>query len=451
MRYRKALLFIFTILFSVHSYCQHNDRLNRLVEHLDSLVANGDTPSYVLGVFENGKRQFFSGGLAVVEDSIPADSLTVYEIGSISKTFTTLLTQQLINQNLNTRNELSWDTSVSQFLPPSSKLPDTVRLHHLATHTSGLHRMPKNFTPSNNEDPYADYSDASLDAFLEKASGVTPDTNIPQYSNLGLGLLGRAISVATQKPYAHLLKDHIFKPLSLNSAGLERAYDDLIMAQGYVGSKPVSRWSFDALSSAGAIDMNMVDLLTYLSAYLDESSAIYDAGQTITAPQVVTGRRFVGYGWFGINREDDSDLIFHNGGTGGYKSSAGIDMENQLAFALLTNGKHELDPMLAYFFGLADELPPITPVAKLTEKEMMNYVGSYKVSPNFMITISLDGGQLFAQANNQNPLPIYPLDKTSFEFRDVKAKLVFDLDSSGNTNGVTLFQNNFKQRGEKVD
>ena len=123
-----------------------------LQERIDK---NKKSVGIVVGVIDKNGRQVVGYGKLSKENPQAPDGSTVYEIGSITKVFTSILLQDMIE-----RGEVHLDDAVTKYLPPSVTVPakdgKEITLRHLATHTSGLPRMPNNFAPQNNDNPYVD-------------------------------------------------------------------------------------------------------------------------------------------------------------------------------------------------------------------------------------------------------------------------------------------------------
>jgi len=152
-----------------------------------------------IAVVEHGVRRIFSYGTAKPD--------SIFEIGSVTKTFTGLLLSQLVEQN-----KVKFDEPVRELLPPGTVAKpagDEITLLDLATQHSGLPRMPDNFKPADLDNPYADYRAANLYEFLAKQGVAKPAKTDFVYSNLGFGLLGQALAVRSGLSYPVLLKNEI--------------------------------------------------------------------------------------------------------------------------------------------------------------------------------------------------------------------------------------------------
>ena len=138
---------------------------------------------------------------------------SLFEIGSITKTFTGLILARMIAEQ-----KVTLDEPVRALLPPGTVAKpegSEITLLDLVTQHSGLPRMPDNFHPANPENPYADYHAANLYEFLTKHGVAKPSGASFLYSNLGFGLLGQALADRARMTYPELLKSQIIDPLQL--------------------------------------------------------------------------------------------------------------------------------------------------------------------------------------------------------------------------------------------
>lgn len=225
------------------------------------LLSSAQHGGVTIGVVQGGKRLILTYG-----EGRP-DAL--YEIGSITKTFTGLILAQMVE-----RHQVSLSTPVRELLPPGTvtKPPSgrELTLLDLSSQHSGLPRLPGNFHPANPENPYADYDTKMLYAFMgQQGVAVPPDTPFG-YSNLGVGLLGQALSNRAGKPYPELLHDEVTGPLGMNNTAI--ALPPALQArfaQGHDAEHhPAHAWNLDALAGAGGIRSTADDMLTYLQAQL---------------------------------------------------------------------------------------------------------------------------------------------------------------------------------------
>lgn len=295
-------------------------------------LAPGTNGGVTIGVVQHGVRRIWSYGTAK-DDS-------VYEIGSISKTFTSTILAEMVEQKM-----VRLDTPVRELLPPGTVTkPATgaeITLLDLSDQHSGLPRMPDNFHPADPQNPYADY-DAKLlyEAVAKHGVALPPDTKFG-YSNLGVGLLGQALVNAAKEPYGVLLEREITGPLGMKSTAV--ALTPSMQArfiEGHDGDHNVAHpWDLTALVGAGGIRSDAADMLTYLEAELHPDKV---SNKTLSAAIVATHvvRKDVGSGmhiamnWFRI---DATGNYWHNGGTGGFSSYATFNPEQDFAVVVLFN------------------------------------------------------------------------------------------------------------------
>lgn len=225
----------------------------------------------VVGVICGGEQHVFGyGKLARDADATP-DEHTVFEIGSITKVFTANLLMEMAG-----RGELKPDDPVAKFLPPTVRVPEragqAITLLHLATHTASLPPMPGNWEKAVQDptNPYAHYTVEHLYQFLGECRLRRPVGSRAEYSNLGVGLLGHALSLCAGRPYEDLLRERISGPLGLNDTSITLSDDQRgRLARGHsANGQPVSNWDIPTLAGAGALRSTVAQMLTYLNANL---------------------------------------------------------------------------------------------------------------------------------------------------------------------------------------
>jgi CubicO group peptidase (beta-lactamase class C family) len=266
--------------------------------------------------------------------------LTPMEIGSITKAFTGILLADLV-----VRGVVSLDDPVERHLPDGWTVPSheghRITLRDLATHTSGLPRMPSRFSPTDAQDPYAAMTDDSLRVQVA-ASAPTRAPGEYAYSNLGFALLGRALAHAGGKPWSELLRERVLEPLELRRTWSNPPDDvEAVMSSGHTGVfTPTRRWHFDAYAPAGALVSTVVDLTKLIDAVAlpDTGTGIGQAIRLATTPirQVSARGDSVALGWH-ITRFADTRIVWHNGGTGGFRSWLGVVQGERRGVVVINN------------------------------------------------------------------------------------------------------------------
>jgi D-alanyl-D-alanine-carboxypeptidase/D-alanyl-D-alanine-endopeptidase len=426
---------------------------------LSDRIANNRGKGFVVAVVEVGKpARYFTAGTSGVE-GLPLDSATIFEIGSITKVFTSTLLAEMVQ-----RREVKLDDPISKYLPRNVKVPKResreITLLDLATQTSGLPRLPTNLRPATVANPYVDYSAPMLHQFLASYELTRDIGSRYEYSNLGVGLLGHLLARAGGRKYEALLEERVLQPLGLDDTGISLDSSmDRRMARGFNAlGDSMSRWDFDALEGAGALRSTAADMVKFLAATLDSTAS--PLGPVMARTQVV--RRpadrpdnSIGLGWHIVN-VFGSTITWHNGGTGGYRAFIGFDDARNRGVVILTNstvspddiGFHLLEPRIP--LDLPQRPPPQRVEIQLTEAQLQPFVGVYELAPAFRIAITREGAELFGQATGQARQRLHAESPTKFFLRAVDAQISFIVGSDGKVDAMTLHQGGANIPGKRV-
>jgi CubicO group peptidase (beta-lactamase class C family) len=319
---------------------------NPLKTRLDSVV-NGPLSTYMrtkgnvglsVGIYYGGKNYYFNYGETRLGNSQLPSNRTLYDIGSITKTFTSTLLALAVNEG-----KVKLSNPITSFLPDSVASNPALKgitLLQLANHTSGLPRMPSNTgtTVTDIGQPYENYDTKHLFSNLKNLKSTRPPGIKYDYSNMAVGLLGVILEKVYKMPYADLVAKYISKPAKLNQTKFTiNGSDTTLLAQGYDTSlMPVAPWKFQALQAAGAIKSSATDLLSYGKLQLSDAPA--PLSKAIKLTHVLTYKEdqtSIGLGWHFLN--GDPKIVQHNGITGGYRSLVCVDLERNIAVVVLTN------------------------------------------------------------------------------------------------------------------
>lgn len=299
-----------------------------------------------LGVWQNDSLFVYSYGETTKDNKQLPNANTLFEIGSISKTFTaTMLADAVL------RGNVKLDDPINRYLPDSipalQKEGVPVSLKTLSNHSSGLPRLPTNLfsAKADMKNPYKHYDRQELMTYLKKAELKQKPGEKTEYSNLGVGLLGTILEIVTKQSYEQLLSERITKPLGLRNTTVTLTDDQKNrFAQGYNDkAEAVSAWDLHTLVGAGGIRSTVNDMIVYLKAELGNGPATpLTKAMTLTQqPTSTTNGQSVGLGWF----KGPSGWHWHNGKTGGYSSYAGFYPERKQAIVVLTNSTVDTDAM----------------------------------------------------------------------------------------------------------
>jgi CubicO group peptidase (beta-lactamase class C family) len=318
----------------------------------------------VIGISSNNQTRIYGYGRISSKVSRPPDGNSVFEIGSITKTFTGLTLGIMA-----TRHEVGLNDTLESLLPRQVKIPDDagnlITLKHLVTHSAGLPRLPANLGDLSPENPYKDYSTndlyEALNALHVKQKHIGRRT---EYSNFGFGLLGHILSLKSGRSYEKLVVENICKPAGMVSTRqFATAEMKAHLVPGHEDGHEVSHWEFQTLAGCGALYSSANDLLRYANLYCSGSGfrPAFGGGQPkgsesdddlAAAVQLATQVHFqnpkdgerLGLAWQ-IEDIDGTDIYWHNGGTGGFCSYLAFNNENHRAVVVLSNSTADLDPI----------------------------------------------------------------------------------------------------------
>jgi CubicO group peptidase (beta-lactamase class C family) len=319
-------------------------------------------PGLVVGVADSSDVRLHLYGVATLKDSGDLHTHTRFEIGSVTKMFTGLLLATMAEQGA-----VGLDDPIGSYLPDSVAVPTAneqpIRLHHLITHTSGLPRLPSNFSPADSMDPYADYTSAQLYALLEDVQLSSPPGATYAYSNVGAGLLGHLLARHAGTTYAALLQEQVLQPLGLNNTGVLTSSDTERphLAAGYAGAGPVPYWQWDVLAGAGALYATPSDLLGFLQIALRPGNHPLASAlqETFHVRHHASGPLALTLGWHVSPAPDGTDVYWHNGDTCGFRSFIGMSREHGTGGIVLANKALPLRSFNTFAFQIMQAaLPP---------------------------------------------------------------------------------------------
>jgi CubicO group peptidase (beta-lactamase class C family) len=411
----------------------HERTMTQLERIVRTRVDSGRTPGIVAGmVFPDGSTRVFAYGKGLDADSI-------FEIGSITKTFTATLLSEMAQ-----RGEVKLSEPVADLLPPRVSVPSRGRRHitlmNLATHTSGLPRDPTNLPSRDPSRPYAGYTVARLYAFLAGFRlSRAPGARI-EYSNLGEGLLGHALALRAGTSYEKLVRERILDPLRMTNTGIDLTVEQRRhVPVGHNGDGAVvPPFEMASLAAAGSLRSTIGDMLKFAAANLDgDGSGRLE--QAMAAAH--TPRRRFGNAAIGLNWIIDHGIVWHNGGTSGFSSFIGLDPKRHTAIVLLSNSRSE--PVDDIGFHLLDPHAPLTPAPiDLPRRTLAHYVGVYVAAgQTAQVTLSAQGLSLRL---GKSTARLYAQTQRTFLVKLLEAAIDFRVDARGNATGLVFHDANGK-------
>lgn len=419
---------------------------------IDRIDKQEQSVGIVVGLIEPSGRRVISYGALAKGNQRPLDGNTIFEIGSVGKTFTSLLLADMAR-----RGEVALDDPIAKYLPSNVRVPErnghTITLVDLATHTSGLPRLPANLSLKDAQNPYASYTVDSLYAFLSRYT-LPRDIGVQfEYSNLGTGLLGHVLARRANMDYETLVRTRIAEPLGMNSTRITIPQEWLPrFATGHSPAmKPTSYWDLPTLAGAGGLRSTANDMLAYLATTI----GLTNTPLTPAAADMLRVNRpagspglTIGLAWLvAAPPPPMSEVVWHNGGTGGFRSFVGFDRTRRVGVVVLSNSGVEagVDDIGSHL--LNQNAPLLPPTTKKVHTEVAidsalidGYVGTYRLAPGYEVKIARVGNRISAQATGQNAFALFPEGPREFFAKVSDIQIRFEVDAAGKTTGLVMTQ-----------
>ncbi|MGZ0150770.1 serine hydrolase domain-containing protein [Kribbella sp. WER1] len=314
-----------------------------LDENLAALITKHGVPAASVAVLAGGEVSTAAAGILNLNTGVEATTDSVFQVGSITKLWTTTLIMQLVADG-----KLDLDQPVREYLPDFLLADDTasatVTARHLLTHSSGF--SGDAFTPTSR-------GDDAVELFVHDVLPELPQ-EVPigagfSYNNSGFVVLGRIAEVLRDKPYHQLIREYVAGPLELGHVAT--IPDEALLyraALGHIAPKPgdplqaAPVWSLvHGMAPAGSLlAMSAGDLLAFGRAYLDATLLDRAAIDRLWEPQIDVPAiggfpQQWGLGWMIF----DGGLLYgHDGGTIGQSAFLRLAPEHGVGVVLLTNG-----------------------------------------------------------------------------------------------------------------
>lgn len=322
------------------------DSLDLWVERMvKPYIQKGNTCGLELAFIHNGHlRKYSYGSVKKTADQLPDAANTIFEIGSVTKTFNALL---LAEEVISGRMKLA--DPINLYLPDS--IPELsfqgkpITLQHLANHTSGFPRLPSNIFKGkiDPKDPYKHYLSDSLYSFLKRYKPAVIPGTVFSYSNYGAGVLGTIFERKYGNSFEQLIVSRICDPLGMRntSVTLEEA-DEKNFAQGYNETGEITvPWDLASLKGSGAIRSTLDDMVKYTRAQMEMKGPLKTA-IALSHKSTFEGRnQSMGLGWR-ITKSGPNSYLHHSGGTGGFRSFVGFDVDRKIGIVILSNAAEDV-------------------------------------------------------------------------------------------------------------
>jgi serine-type D-Ala-D-Ala carboxypeptidase/endopeptidase len=324
--------------------------LDAVDELAERAMRSGRRTGLVVGCLAGGEQRVVGFGRVRTDAQDLPNGSTIFEIGSVTKVFTGLLLADLVEQGL-----VGLDDPLAGHLPAWVRVPGRggrqVTLGDLASHAGGLPRDPKGTLGRwlrDRRNPYAALSVEELYAGLARTRLRRRPGGRVKYSNLGAGLLGEALARAAGQPYQELVRGRICLPLGMPDTVVTPTGEQTArLATGHTRrGRPAPPFEIPALVGAGALRSTATDMLCFLRANLDPArTPLASQLERTQLPRLRAARRVeVGLGWLMVRLPAAAGpVLWHNGGTSGFRSFAAVARESGTAVVVLSNTARSVD------------------------------------------------------------------------------------------------------------
>ncbi|HVN78108.1 MAG TPA: serine hydrolase [Terriglobia bacterium] len=415
-----------------------------LVDKLFNQIIIGDSPGAAVLVAKQGKVLFEKGyGYSNIGDHVPITPETKFRIGSITKQFTAAAILRLKEEG-----KLDLNDPLSKYLPDFPRGPE-VTLHHLLTHTSGIHSYTEK--PDFMETVTVPVKpEALIDSIKKDPYDFAPGSRW-KYNNSGYFLLGYIVEKVSGQSYAEFLKKNFFDPLEMQNTGVHCSTEVLEHeAEGYSYEggkiKKALNWDMSRAGGAGSLYSTVDDLFRWNEA-LFHGKVLNPASlkQAFTPVSTTQDRKVgenrdegYGYGW-SLSKLRGLQEISHGGGLQGFLSFLLRYPGENFTVVLLANAAAPLpglDPgglaheITQFYIGNRMEARQIPKPIQLSPEDLEAYVGRYDYG-GAILTVNKEGNQLFAQLTGQPRFEIFPKSKTEFYWKVVEAQVTFVKNEQG--------------------
>lgn len=416
------------------------------------LIARGDTV-----VYHN------SFGVADHRTNRKLNDSSIFELASVSKQFTAMGIVLLKE-----KGKLKYEDSLRHFFP---ELPfQGVTIKHLLHHTSGLPDYMDPLVLDAKSGAIATNSDLIALLAKGKLKAVFNPGEKWEYSNTGYALLASIIEKVSGKSFGDFLKENIFLPLGmLHTQIYRRRYEKREVenyALGYIKDKDDKSWilpdsvfltagmvtALDGIVGDGTVNSTALDLLKW-SLALDKNLLVSKAVQSeIFTPGALNSgeKHSYGYGWMTGTRKNIGSLVNHGGGWPGYGTLIEKHLDKGVTIIILNNHDQPQIPygkLINILYGIKEEAKVET---KADESLLRQYIGKYELSPDFVITISVENGKIYEQATGQARLEIFPWKEDLFFLKAVEAEIRFERNDKKEITSLVLLQNGREIQGKKL-
>jgi CubicO group peptidase (beta-lactamase class C family) len=401
-------------------------------------------------VTKNGAVLLSKGyGYRNMANRVPHDKNSVFQIGSVTKQFTTAIILKL-----QAEKKLSVQDPIIKYFPQYPK-GDSITIENLMLHTSGIYNYTNDRTFMQNEVTKPANKEKLMAMFKDKPLDFSPGTNW-SYSNSAYLLLGYIIESVTKKHYEQVVHDYIFAPLKMTHSGFNfTQLQDKYKSTGYFAvtekdTIPSTIVDSSVAFSAGAIYSTTEDLLRWHQGLLKNIVLTNEQQEKAYTPV----KKNYGYGW-NIDSIYGKRVLSHGGGIHGFTSNFSRVPADDICIVLLSNassgGLNKItDQIYAILYNKPYEVPKARQAIVLPVEKLKQYIGEYTINERLNLKIELNGSELVATPTGQRPAVLHPEKEDNFFVKEPDVQIKFTRNEKQEINGFMLYQNGAEVKCPKI-
>jgi D-alanyl-D-alanine-carboxypeptidase/D-alanyl-D-alanine-endopeptidase len=448
-----GLFVIFPGLLLVSARGSNTDEIGQI---LKQAIESKRSVGIVIGLVDENGPKIFSAGTAA-QGGGEVDGNTVFAIGPVTMIFTATLLADMIE-----RGEVHPSDPIMIYLPPAVKVPvwgrRDITLIDLATHSSGLPRLPGNFGRVDNANPYANYTSAKLYEFLSGYKLSIPIGRY-EYSGLGYALLAHILALRLEKDYESILRNRILIPLGMTHTAITLSPEmKSSLATGHNPLlQPAGNWDMASFVGAAGLHSTVNDMLIFVAAHLglrkSPLAAALERTQQILGPTDIRDIQ-IGLGWHVIETYD-AEIWQENGGTGGYNCFMGFEKKKGLGVVILSNCSVNIGDIGVHLLNPRFPLAPYTPPKERKEIQLDpnvldSYMGEYQMANKVVFVISKERDALFLESTWQPKVRLHAESETEFFIAEYDVQFSLVKNAEGKITHLVMHQRGQNLKAEKV-
>jgi CubicO group peptidase (beta-lactamase class C family) len=401
-------------------------------------------------VYSKGKTIFQNCyGTADYSKKIPLTTSSIFQIGSITKQFTSLVILKLVE-----KKKLKLSDPISKWFPDFPR-GNEITVHHLLSHTSGIFNYTKDGQFMMSKATLPATSKEIIALFKDKPLDFDPGTKY-SYSNSGYMMMGYIINKVTKKPYEYNVRKYVFKPLGMSQSGFDFVnLSSEHKTKGYFSIQKEAATECKYVDStvsyaAGSMYSTIGDMLLWHKGLMTNKLVKRSTLEKAFTPVLNN----YGYGWL-IHENGGKKMVHHNGGIFGFNATFyRVEADDECVIVLNNMGNPVIDDIAENMIKVLNnqqyQLPSEKVEIQLETSVMQQYVGSYELMPGFLIAITLENGQLMAQATSQPKFQLFAEKSNYFFVKAVEAEVEFVKNNDGKYDKMILYQGGAKTEGKRV-